>query len=97
MWRWGITKFEHIQAVVAMLWPWLSDYRKEQYKTFVNHVKKVRRDYKLGPRKLRILCRNSHDNWTQWKQSRICKTCHNIRQNSYCLNSPKYQQSPLFS
>lgn len=29
---WQTEKFEHVQAVIAMLWPWLDTRRREQYR-----------------------------------------------------------------
>jgi hypothetical protein len=87
-WTWSVSKFEYVQAVVAMLWPWLSNYRKDQYKDFINSMKSAtKRHQSFGwHKKIQTLCRNGHDNWVQWKQNRICKTCRNIRQNNYRLN-----------
>lgn len=31
-WIWRCTKFEHVQAVIAMLWPWLGPVKKAQAK-----------------------------------------------------------------
>lgn len=30
--RWIVCKFEHVQAIMAAIWPWLSNRRKAQFK-----------------------------------------------------------------
>jgi hypothetical protein len=35
VYRYRIVSFEKVQAVVAMLWPWLSPRRKQQYRTML--------------------------------------------------------------
>jgi hypothetical protein len=37
-WRWQVTSFENVQAVICMLWPWLCARRRER-------AKKLLRDY----------------------------------------------------
>ena len=38
MWGWQASKFESVQAVVAMLWPWLGDRRKADIKRVLTTV-----------------------------------------------------------
>jgi hypothetical protein len=79
---WSLTKFEHSQAVIAMLWRYLSDPKKEQMTRVVTQIKPsldAAQDRFLNP-----VCHRGHpltgDNLYLYQassgyQQRQCKTC----------------------
>jgi hypothetical protein len=40
MWRWAVTRFEHVQAIVAMFWPWLGSRRRARAREVLERLKK---------------------------------------------------------
>ena len=43
VWRWVVSDHEHVQAALAMLWPWLGNVKRQQARTVLaKHVSHVR-------------------------------------------------------
>lgn len=38
--KYNVSNFQHIQAVIAMLWPWLGEIKKNDYKFALNEYRK---------------------------------------------------------
>lgn len=78
---WSVTRFEHVQAVLAMFWPWLGDRRRARARqVLLEH----REHLALAPipRRLRTHCPNGHaydgpNTYLSKRGSRVCRTCCN--------------------
>src|SRR6266511_1562567 len=79
--RWQTTKFEHTQALIALLWPWLGDRRRARAKEI---LAAARVNTHHGAQ---THCKRGHEfteeNTYRWPkapgQSRQCKMCHQRR------------------
>lgn len=41
IWNWSAGRFEHVQAIVAMLWPWLSEPKRAQITTCLQELRQL--------------------------------------------------------
>jgi hypothetical protein len=70
-WHWTVTKFEHAQAVIAMLWPWLSEPKREQATGAFNTY---------GGGEAKWVCKRGLHPWSDgliyyWRGRRGCLPC----------------------
>jgi hypothetical protein len=70
---WATWNYEHVQAFVAAVWPWLSERRKIQARRALKAVQA-----RAVPQ---TQCKRGHalDNAYVWKGHRACRQCHNER------------------
>lgn len=85
---WNCSKFEHAQQVMAMLWSFLCEGKRDQFKRAAiaaHNKQKVK--LKRGP-KLKTHCIHGHemagDNLYWWNNRRQCKACLRIRGRQKC-------------
>jgi len=73
-----INGFEKCQALIALLWFWLSTAKKQQACRALL-AKKEFRPRTTKKRILRLVCRNGHNDWANWRNQRVCRSCRKTR------------------
>jgi len=81
VWIFQSGKFEHSQAVIALLWNWLWREKRNQAFRALSKANKPK-----IPKPLREFCDEGHNNWTTWgikRVRRVCKPCCNKQKIRY--------------
>jgi hypothetical protein len=69
-WYWQVGSFPNVEAVLALLWPFLSEPKREQ-------AERVLAAYRAKPHTGGALCRSGHNDWVLKKDGvRYCDTCY---------------------
>ena len=79
-WEWRCGRFEHSQAVLAMMWPWLGSRRKARAKELLLIARSGRNSPGTGQDTRIIHCPKGHpyneqNTYVDKFNARICRTC----------------------